>query len=72
MKEIDGLIKASLAIRKKALLNVNLHLNAVVALRDVYANETGRIDVLLDERDALCPDTPAELVPPEPVPASTD
>jgi hypothetical protein len=68
IKEVDGLIKASLAIRAKAKTNITLHLNAIVGLRSVYANEGNRIDALLEERELLCPDTPAELAPPEPVP----
>lgn len=67
IKEVDGLIKASLAIRAKAMTNITLHLNAVAGLRSTYANEMDRINALLEERELLCPDSPAELAPPEPV-----
>lgn len=62
-KQIEGLIKASLAIRAKAMININLHLKAASDLRGIYAGEQTRIDALLDELSVICPDSPAALLP---------
>lgn len=66
-KQVEGLIKASLAIRAKAMVNINLHLKAASDLRGIYASEQTRIDELLDELSVICPDSPAVLTPSESV-----